>query len=131
MSHAEQLYPILQGKWQPDDDGLHALMLNGPSDDGKRLFSWLRTDHGRPGTYKDVRPQPSMGTWCVVETKLVLCDLNERIEYTVAVEHNSKMPKIITLTRTDDGTSMRYIRSRSTPKKWQPPRWLQRTVIRP
>ena len=118
MSHSEQLYAILKGKWLPDDDALHALMLNGPNDEGKRLFSWLRTDHSRPGTYKDLRPQPSMGTWCVVDTKLVLGDPNERIEYTVAVEHSSK----ITLTRTDDGTFLRFTRSKSTPKERQPPR---------
>lgn len=112
MSHSEQLYAILKGNWQPDDDDLHALMLNGPNDDGKRLFSWLRTDHKCPMTYEDVRPQPSMGTWCVVDTTLVLCNPNERIEYTV--EHNGTK---ITLTGTD-GTSRRFTRTGHLLPRW-------------
>ena len=88
MNHSGQLYAILTGKWQPDDDDLHALILNSPSEDGRRMFSWLRKDHRCAMTYDDVRPQPSVGTWCVVGTKLILCDPNERIEY--SVEHNCK-----------------------------------------
>ena len=110
-----KLYAILNGKWQPDDDNPHPLILDG---DG-------RFTRGRRGTvgpdtpikYEDDRPQPSVGEWSVEGTKLVLHGSRmdggrvERIEYTV--EYNAAGTEL-TLT-SPDGMSRRFTRAGDSP----------------
>ena len=110
-----KLHAILNGKWQPDDDNLHALILDG---DGH--FTWGRRVTVGPDTpikYEDGRPQPSVGEWSVEGSKLVLRGSRmhgnpvERIEYTV--EYKAARTEL-TLT-SPDGMSRRFTRAGDTP----------------
>ena len=109
-----KLYAILNGKWQPDDDGRHALILNG---DGH--FTWVRKvtlGPDNPIKYEDDRPQPSVGKWSVEGSKLVLRgsrmdgDRVERIAHTI--EYKAAGTEI-TLT-SPDGMSRRFTRAGDT-----------------
>lgn len=104
------LCATLNGKWQPDDDHRHKLILNG---DGH--FTWVGEVSVGPNTpveFDDDRPLPSVGTWSVEDSKLVLNssrangDRDGRIEYTV--KYNAAGTEI-TLT-TPDGVSRRFTR---------------------
>ena len=109
-SSTEQLYAILNGRWQPDDDDRYVLQLDGPcKPDGKCKFAWIHTAHSHPHG----RPQPSIGEWSVEGTKLVLrSGLNEnRVEHTV--KHNADGTEL-TLTQ-PSGRSQRFTRTGDTP----------------
>ena len=110
-SSTEQLYAILNRKWQPDDDR-YVLELDGPEPDGKCTFAWIDTAHGYPLDFPLDRPEPSIGEWSVEGAKLVLRSglTEDRDEY--AVEHNADGDE---LTLTDpDGRSRRFTRAGET-----------------
>ena len=112
-SPTEQLYATLNGKWKPDGDIRHKLIL-----DGDCRFAWVGGVILGPDTpikYEDDRPKPSSGEWSVECTKLVLRGPgeNERTEYTV--EHNSDGTEL-TLTY-PNGRSQRFSRTGDTAKE--------------
>ena len=108
-SSTEQLYAMLNRKWQPDDDR-HALIL-----DGDDHFVWVGGTTAGPDSpieYNAHRPEPSIGKWSVEDTKLVLrSGLTGKVEY--AIEPNDAGDE---LTLTDqDGRSRHFTRVGETP----------------
>ena len=104
--HSSKLYAILNGKWQPDGDVGHALILDG---DGH--FTWVGDNLGDYN--HDPRRQPSYGQWSVEGTKLVLRGSTVKVEpIKYAVEYNAAETEI-TLTP-PDGLSRRFTRPGET-----------------
>ena len=68
-SSTEQLYAILNRKWQPDDDDRYVLELDGPEPDGKCKFAWIDTAHAYPPD----RPEPSIGEWSMEARQCACC----------------------------------------------------------